>query len=168
MAKWYDPRGWELPDVPDTPDVSAPDAPDLGDIGGDQRASRLKKLAGAGVAGTLIAFADDPTEFILNRLLTALVTMVIRAAETVVGFVLKAGSLVAEIPGQVGSPLFLAGDTLLESLLTLIDSLTLTLGTIVSGAGPFAPILTVGLLVLIGIAFARLVSLGFQTVIHLW
>jgi hypothetical protein len=162
MVDIPDPRDW-IPD-PETPEVSAPDI-SLEDLVGSGRARRLKQLATAGTAGTLIAFASNPTEFIMERLLTFLVTQVLQAAAVVVEVVLAAGELVAEVPGLIATPLLIAGEAVLDSAVTAITSLTLALGSIVQNAGPFAPIVTVGFLVLTGILLARFLTVGVKLVI---
>jgi hypothetical protein len=161
MVEWPDP-GDLIPDPPETP--SAPDISLADLVGGEKRARQLKKLAVPSTAGTLLAFADSPTEFILGRLLTFLVTQVLLAAEVVVEVVLAAGDLVAEVPGLIVTPLLMAGRAALDAALLAIQSITLAFGGIVQNAGPFAPVVTVGFLVLTGMLIARLLVTGAKLV----
>jgi hypothetical protein len=158
-----DPGDW-FPDPPDTPDVSTPDISLADLVGGEERAKNLKKLAAPGTAVMLLDFARNPTEFILEQLLTFLITQVVLAASVVVEVVLAAGELVAEVPGLIAAPLLIAGRTALDSALTAITSITLALGPIVQNAGPFAPLVTVGFLVLTGMLTARLITAGAKLV----
>lgn len=103
-------------------------------------------------AGTLAAFARDPQGFILNRVLTAIVELVLEAGSFVVGVVDELWSIVDGIPALVFSPIFSAGDLVATGielpLLAINDAILVVAGL----TGPAAPFVVVLVWAFLGIA----------------
>jgi len=109
-------------------------------------------------AGTLAAFARDPQGFILNRVLTAVVGLVLEATAFVVATLDEVWSLVAGIPSLVFSPIFSAGDLVASGFELGLLAINEAIVGVASLLGPAAPFVVVLVWAFLGIAVTWLIN----------
>lgn len=115
-------------------------------------ARRSEIIALTAVSGTLTAFADNPREFILERVLGAIVDMFLRAAEFLIEQIGLVWAPLIDIPAAVLSPIFSAGAGLAGALSSVLLTINASVVTVASAAGPAAPLVVVTVYALLGIA----------------
>lgn len=105
----------------------------------------LKKLAGIGTGGaaTLLAFAENPQEFIIGTVLEALVGYVLSAGAVAVEAVASVWEPLLGLPQATFAPVFDAGGSILLSFQDFATSINTSLEGLAASAGPAAPIVIV-------------------------
>lgn len=109
-----------------------------------QNNSALQRLGAlsAGAAGTLVAFAEGPREYILGIVAEWIVGMFITAGEQLNGQLAAAWDPIASIPGSIARPLIGSGETVMSALGGAIGTVDTAVESAVASAGIFAPLVT--------------------------
>jgi len=104
----------------------------------------LRRLAGlsAGAAGTLVAFAEGPREFVLGIVAEWIVGNILTAGSAVIGQIEAAWEPLAAIPGNVARPVTGGGSSVVGSVTGAIETVDTALEATVASAGIFAPVVT--------------------------
>lgn len=127
-------------------------------IEGNQTLKKLGALS-TGSAATLVAFAEDPQEFILGILLETFIGGILNAGGILVEQLAAALEPIVAIPGMLAAPLLDAGALVVDPFVELFATVDAALTTTVAAAGPFAPVLVTlvyAIVVVVGLWVARL------------
>lgn len=96
-------------------------------------------LALTGVVGTLEAIGEDPTGFILERVLGTFVGWILDGTTFLVGQINQAFAPLIGAPAAAGEPLLGAGGVVVGSISSVIMTVNDALVSVAGAAGPAAP-----------------------------
>lgn len=112
-------------------------------------------------------FAQDPTEYILEIVLTRFVNWILSGTEILISAIQAALSPLVSIPETVAEPLFAGGATIAGALSGIIGTINDTIVTISMAAGPASPLVVVVIWGLIFIAAGELVRRSLQSSVEI-
>ena len=116
----------------------------------------LKPLAGlsaAAIAG-LVAFAEDPTEFIIERVLGFVVAQILAGGAYLVEQVDRALAPLVGLPETLAAPILSGGGAAADAVVSVLQVLNDSLITTYAAAGPAAPFIPLVIALLTGIALS--------------
>lgn len=108
-------------------------------------------------------FAEGPTEYVLEIVLTRFVNWMLTGAEIVIGAIQTALSPLVDVPQTIADPLLAGGGAISGALAGVIGTLNDAIVSVSTAAGPAGPLVVIVIWGVIFIAAAEMVRRGLQS-----